>query len=109
MGNTVPPAKKTGETPQAKMQGGMPQGAQTVEAASVDSILTASAKQLPEHALEEIRSIQKKIGAMSDSSHMAPFFIQQAKVWQEHKQLPAAAYFYAKAAKLDKSEKNLNF
>jgi tetratricopeptide (TPR) repeat protein len=109
MGNTIPPAKKAGEMRGGQMQGGMPQSAQTVEAASVDSILTASAKQLPEHALEEIKSIQNKIGAISDSSHMAPFFIQEAKVWQEHKQLPVAAYFYAKAAKLEKSEKNLNF
>jgi tetratricopeptide (TPR) repeat protein len=109
MGNTVPPARKTSETPEARgpMQGGMP--AQTVEPASVDSIITASTKELPSHALEEIKSIQNKIGAIRDSSHMAPFFIQEAKVWQEHKQLPVAAWFYAKAAKLENSEKNLNF
>lgn len=109
LGNTVPPPKKTSEAPEARgpMQGGMP--AQTVEPASVDSIMTASEKQLPGHALQEIKSIQAKIGAISDSSHMAPFFIQEAKVWQEHKQLPVAAYFYAKGAKLEKSEKNLNF
>lgn len=46
---------------------------------------------------------------MSDSSQMAPVFTTLAKTWQQHKQLPVAAYYYAKAAKLENSEKKLNF
>lgn len=40
---------------------------------------------------------------------MAPLYTELAKVWQEHKSLPIAAFYYATAAKLDNSEKKLNF
>ena len=46
---------------------------------------------------------------MRDSSQMAPVFTTLAQTWQQHKQLPVAAYYYAKAAKLENSEKKLNF
>jgi len=46
---------------------------------------------------------------MSDSLQMAPVFTTLAQTWQQHKQLPVAAYYYAKAAKLENSEKKLNF
>lgn len=80
-----------------------------VHAASFDSIFTASRKQLPEHAAAEIKDIEKELGAIRDSSRMAPVFTSLAKTWQQHKQLPVAAYYYAKAAKLENSEKKLNF
>lgn len=89
--------------------GSASQGPHAVKAASVDSILTASRKNLPEHAVEEIEVIENELKAMHDSSRMASVFMRLAKTWQQHKQLPAAAYFYAKAAKLENSEKNLNF
>lgn len=94
-------------------QGQSPAGGQAampaIEPASFDSILSASRAQLPAHAAEEVKSAEKGIAALSDSAAMAPLFTSLAKIWQEHKQLPVAAYYYATAAKLENSEKNLNF
>lgn len=90
-------------------EGGMHQDHSTMPIASFDSILTASRKQLPEHATKEIETIETQLRAITDSSAMAPVFWTLAKSWQEHKQFPVAAYYYAKSAKLENSEKNLNF
>lgn len=80
-----------------------------IKAASADSILMASRAKLPAHAVEEVKAIEKEIGTIRDSSGMVPVFVRMAKAWQQHKQLPAAAYFYGKSAKLENSEKSLNF
>jgi hypothetical protein len=107
LGDTTPPPPKPGSQQMAQMQG---DGAHASHAtASTDSILQASRAQLPQHAAAEIDNIEKEIRAMGDSSRMAPAFTKLAKAWQQHKQLPAAAYYHALAAKLDNSEKNLNF
>jgi len=95
-----------GSTP--PMAGGMP-SMPMAEPAAFDSILIASRKQLPEHARNEIGAIEKKISETKDSAAMAPLFTDLAKEWQQHKQLPIAAFYYAKSAKLDNSEKKLNF
>ncbi|XZF13130.1 tetratricopeptide repeat protein [Chitinophagaceae bacterium MMS25-I14] len=106
--NTIPPAPKASGTPAAPMAGGMP-STPMAEAASFDSILTAARKQLPEHARSELTTIEQKITGTKDSAAMAPDFTSLAKVWQQHKQLPVAAFYYATAAKLENSEKKLNF
>ncbi|RYD54643.1 MAG: tetratricopeptide repeat protein [Sphingobacteriales bacterium] len=108
-GNTVPPAKKNGEMPMASAEGGAHDGPHAAKAASVDSILAASRAKLPQHAAEEVAAIENEIKAMHDSSRMASVFTRLAKTWQQHKQMPAAAYYFAKAAKLENSEKSLNF
>jgi len=77
--------------------------------ASFDSILLATKKQMPQHVLAEIQAIDQKISTIQDSVQMAPRFQEYAKIWREHKQLPVAAFYYSLAAKLEKSEKNLNF
>ncbi|MBS1772747.1 MAG: tetratricopeptide repeat protein [Bacteroidetes bacterium] len=103
--NTTPPLKK-----ETKMSGAnTASGPISVEAASFDSILEASNKQLTTNAVSEIEAINQKIGATKDSSQMAPFYWDLGKKWQENKQFPVAAYYYAKSAKLENSEKNLNF
>ncbi len=106
-GNTVPPASKDKAAVPAAT-GDMHQGG-NMQPASADSILAAARRQLPEHAAAEIATIEKQLVAITDSSAMAPVFWDMAKHWQEHKQFPAAAYYYAKSAKLENSEKNLNF
>ena len=106
-GNTVPPASKDKAAAPAAT-GDMHQGG-NMQPASADSILAAARRQLPEHAAAEIATIEKQLVAITDSSAMAPVFWDMAKHWQEHKQFPAAAYYYAKSAKLENSEKNLNF
>lgn len=107
--NTVPPKKESapGASPEQGAMTAAPHN--TIQAASFDSIYTAVRQQLPAHAKGEIDSVEKIIGAIQDSSRMAPVFTDLAKVWQEHKQLPVAAYYYAKAGKLENSEKKLNF
>lgn len=106
---TTPPAKAgaTG-TPTATLHNTeMPHS--EVAPASFDSILTAARKALPAHAAGEVAGVEQAIASIRDSSQMAPSLTQLARIWQEHKQLPVAAYYFAQAAKLENSEKNLNF
>lgn len=109
--NTVPPAKPvTAANGSAPMAGGaMSAMGPTITPASTDSILQASRKALPEHARGELAAAEKNLAAIRDSSQMASSFEAISIVWQEHKQYPAAAYYKALAAKLENSEKNLNF
>jgi tetratricopeptide (TPR) repeat protein len=79
------------------------------EAASFDTILLAARTALPAHAAEEITTLEKQIEAIRDSSRMASSIKQLAQLWQQHKQLPVAAYYYGQSAKLENSEKSLNF
>lgn len=94
--------------PAAPMAGGMP-SAPMHEPASFDSLLAAARTGLPAHAVTEINAAEQQIAATGDSAAMSPQFTSLAKLWQQHKQLPIAAFYYAKAAKLDNSEKKLNF
>lgn len=76
---------------------------------SFDSLLQAARKQITVHGLEEISTVENEITLITDSVGMVPAINRLAQIWQEHKQLPIAAYYYAQAAKLEKSEKSLNF
>ncbi len=104
-GNTAPPKKKGAE---ASVTGGntTPHSAKP---ASFDSMLLAARQSLPEHAAEDIGTIENQLTAMRDSSRMAVVFDTLARVWQKHNQLPIAAYYYLQAGKLDNSEKKLTF
>lgn len=104
-GNTVPPKKEGAAAPMAAGNS----APHSVKPASFDSILTAARQQLPAHAAEEIKTIENKITAMRDSSRMAVVFDTLAHVWQEHKQIPVAAYYYLQSGKLENSEKKLTF
>lgn len=79
------------------------------EPASFDSLLAVANKKLPQHASDDIRFIERELADIKDSAAMAPVYTRLAQQWQQHKQLPIAAYYYAKSAKLENSEKNLNF
>lgn len=46
---------------------------------------------------------------MRDSSRMAVVFMRLSGIWERNKQLHAAAWYRAKAAKLENSEKSLTF
>lgn len=52
---------------------------------------------------------EQQIKVLKDSTAMVPLLEEQAKLWQEHKQLPAAGFMRARAAHLAHSEKKLNF
>lgn len=77
--------------------------------ASFDSILAASRAKLPAAAADSVKAIENKIAAIRDSSQMAVLFFQLAVVWQNENQKPVAAYYSAKGAKLENSEKKLTF
>ncbi|MEI8278548.1 MAG: tetratricopeptide repeat protein [Bacteroidota bacterium] len=106
-GNTIPPAK-TGNGATPPMAAGV-SSAPAIIPASFDSMLSAARTQVPEHATTEISNIEKQIAAIHDSTGMAPLFTQLAQLWKQHKQLTIAAYYVAKAAKLENSEKKLTF
>jgi len=108
-GNTIPPAKPKGDANTPPMAGGMPSGSNTVKPASFDSILAASRKQLSKTAADSVKTVENELAAISDSSQMAAVFLRLAHTWEINKQLPVAAYYGAKAAKLENSEKKLNF
>lgn len=106
--NTTPPAKKQ-EAGAQQAQGSMPAGGHAIQPLSWDSLLTASKEALPEHAKGDILRLESQLSNSKDSTNMIPVFKTLAKQWQEHKNFPIAGYYYASAAKLENSEKNLNF
>lgn len=77
--------------------------------ASFDSLQQAARAQMPAHAIEELTAAEKELQAVRDSQSRGPAYEKIARIWQEHKQLPMAAHFYGQAAKLENSEKKLNF
>lgn len=105
LGNTVPPKKKTDNVATT----GHEQGAQHAEPASFDTLLVAARKQLTQHGKDEVHKIEDSIAKSNDGAASAPLYRSLALVWQEHKQFPIAAYYYAQEAKLENSEKKLNF
>ncbi len=105
--NTVPP-KQPAEQPQTATT--EEAGQHTAAApASIDSILEAGKANLHEHALTDIDALLAKTGQSANASAKADIYKQVALIWQEHKQMPQAAYYYTEAAKLENSEKSLNF
>ncbi len=107
-GNTVPPAKKQGAAMQPTA-GAMTQGPNTMKPASFDSIVTASRRQLPKTVADTVLTIENELTAMHDSSRMASVFIRLSRVWERSGVNTVAAYYIAKAAKLENSEKKLTF
>jgi tetratricopeptide (TPR) repeat protein len=89
--------------------GAVAQGPNTMRPASFDSILATSGAQLSKKAADSVRSIENELTAMHDSSRMAAVFSRLSKVWERNNQLHVAAYYSAKAAKLENSGKKLTF
>ncbi len=89
--------------------GKVAQGPGTMKPASFDSIISASSGQLSKTAADSVSAIENELSAIRDSSRMAAVFIRLSKLWERNKQLPVAAYYGAKAAKLENSEKKLTF
>lgn len=77
-----------------------------VPIASSDSIINAGKAALPEHAQQELAAIEGKAGANTPQTIV---YQDMAKLLLQHKQPTAAAYYFTEAAKLENSEKSLNF
>lgn len=106
--NTKPP-KKTGENAQAAGHVEGDGHTDEVAPASVDSILAAADKNLHDHALEDIKALKIKLEGETSPQAKAAIYSQMGEVLQQHKELAGAAYYYTEAAKLENSEKSLNF
>jgi tetratricopeptide (TPR) repeat protein len=104
--NTTPPAKKAESQPTA---GASPAGPNTVKPASFDSILDAAKETLSSDAANKVRTIENELTAIGDSSRMAVVFYKLSNFWKDNNDSRLAAYYAAKSAKLENSEKKLNF
>jgi tetratricopeptide (TPR) repeat protein len=109
-GNTIPPLKKNVAEMQRPSSGGaVAQGPGTMKPASFDSIITVSRQQLPKTVADTVLAIENELSAVRDSSRMAVVFSNLSNVWRRAGQVQVAAYYNAKAAKLENSEKKLTF
>lgn len=106
--NTKPPTQKMPPTAQADEHEGHDHAGE-VGAVSTDSIIAAAMAALPEHALEEAKTLKEMAMFSSNSEKIIAAKHQLAQLLQQHKQIAAAAYYYTEAAKLENSEKRLNF
>ncbi|MCD6012356.1 MAG: hypothetical protein K0Q79_2218 [Flavipsychrobacter sp.] len=89
--------------------GTVSQGPNTMRPASFDSILAASKAELPQAAADSVKMIESELTAIRDSSRMAVVFERLSKVWERQKKYHVAAFYNAKGAKLENSEKKLTF
>lgn len=89
--------------------GAVAQGPNTMRPASFDSILAAAMAALPGKVADTVKMIDNELTAIRDSSRMAVVFERISKLWGRQHQPHVAAYFAAKAAKLENSEKKLTF
>jgi len=103
--NTVPPKKPATEQQVAATTEGEHAD---VPPASVDSILSAGKATLHGHALTDVNALLAK-AENADQSAKAEIYKELGDIWLQHKQMAPAAYYYTEAAKLDNSEKSLNF
>ena len=53
--------------------------------------------------------MEQRLAATRDSSRMAVVFDTLGRIWQDHGQIPLAAYYYLQSGKLENSEKKLTF
>jgi tetratricopeptide (TPR) repeat protein len=109
-GNTIPPLKK----PVADMQRPNSGGAVAVGHASAppfsfDSLATSLRAKLPGKIADSVKTFDSELRAIHDSSKMSGVFLQLSEVWGRAQQPKMAAYYSARSAKLEKSEKKLTF
>jgi len=109
-GNTVPPPGKPNAEMQRPSSGGeVAQGPDTMKPASFDSIITASKAQLPKTVADTVTSLENELSATRDSSRMAVVFDKLSKIWDRRQQPQVAAWYMAKSAIFENSEKKLTF
>jgi lipopolysaccharide biosynthesis regulator YciM len=108
-GNTNPPLPKDKPARPDMATAAAMQAPEARPEASFDSLLSVARREMPQHAMGELLEAERALSVAKDSPAMAPVFTSLAKIWQEHKQAPVAAYYYSLAAKLENSEKKLTF
>jgi len=106
--NTIPPAKLP-VSEKKPAAGGMPQGPNTMKAASFDSLLTASRMLLPKTATDSVKNFESQLTASRDSTRLAVVFSNLSGIWKRNKNELIGNYYAGRAAKLENSGKNLTF
>jgi lipopolysaccharide biosynthesis regulator YciM len=104
--NTKPPAPKGDKAPVASETGSAPA---TMKPASFADVLSAAKEPLAPEAATKVKSLEDELAAISDSSQMAVGFYKLSNFWKDNKNARLAAYYAAQSAKLENSEKKLNF
>jgi len=91
------------------MASGNPQGPNTMEPASFADILSAAKEKLAAEGKSKVANIENELAAIGDSSQMAVSFYKLSNFWKDNNNTRLAAYYAAQSAKLENSEKKLNF
>jgi tetratricopeptide (TPR) repeat protein len=112
-GNTVAP-KKEKPTAGPMAQGGTPgerqaAGLDIPEPANFDTLLIAAKKKLSPAAQAEISRQENTITRGNVKEQQILAYETLGKLWQQNKNRPIAAYYFAQSGKLENSQKKLNF
>jgi len=108
VGNTVPPKGNEGGM-QRSSAGGPPKPPGTPEALPVDSVMAKYKEQLSPEVKDSLKLLESKLGATHNNGEIKAISLQLEAIWKGN-HVPAMEAFYdAKIAKLENSEKNLIF
>jgi tetratricopeptide (TPR) repeat protein len=88
---------------------GETRGPAPVAAISFDDLLANAYSELNTDSAQSIKNLSQKAESAINPAQKAEFLRHLAISWQQNKQMPLAAYYFGEAAKLENSEKNLNF
>lgn len=100
-GNTIPPASAQPEQQTAQENGG---------SSNAPDVLATAKKNLSQTQSEKITQLENSVVRGNVKDQQIAVFNQMARYWQDTLQRPdIAAYYLGEAAKLENSEKNLNF
>lgn len=111
--NTIPPKQKPAaeqQRPSGNMPaaGAMP-GVELPRPANFDSIKLATVKKLSPQLAAKVKEKEQLVTAAASAPLKITANEDLAVLWQSYKYPAIAAYYYAEAAKLENSEKKLNF
>jgi len=106
-GNTIPPknsfATKNGHNPNTSNRPSQP------PPVNVDSIIAEAKNNLQQSESEEITALEAQLSKLKDSSVMLPVFKNISSFWNAKNNIKIGAYYNGIVAKLENSEKSLNF
>jgi tetratricopeptide (TPR) repeat protein len=91
------------------MAGGSAQGPNTTEPAPFSSIVEAAKATLSAEANAKVKTLEDELAAIGDSSQMAVGFYKLSNFWKDNGDQRLAAWYASRSAKLENSEKKLNF
>lgn len=103
-GRTVPRSDKKAMPAAAPMGGG-----QSAPPIAFEELLSTAKKKIPAEKLLLVNELENKVVRGDVKSQQIAVYKQLYTTWDSLNQLPVAAYYLGKAAKLENSEKSLTF